>query len=494
MFEAAELGRKIPKKEFDEVEPQLHTKLLEVQRKLRNTNIPVIVIVSGVEGAGKGEVVNRFNKWLDARGIRTVAFWDESDEEAERPEYWRFWRRLPPRGTIGILFGSWYTKPVIDHVYGNIKNAEFERRLRRITEFEKILTVDGALIVKFWFHLTRKDQAKQLKKEAKLLKKEHISTYLKKFSKRYKGFLESSEQAIRITDQGHSPWHLVEAGDRRYRDLTAGRILLSAIENRLEKISLEGPRIEIPDNGLVKPDDDLVTILDHIDLKKGLTEKSYKRQLGRYQRRLYQLAWQAREQKRSSIFVFEGWDAAGKGGAIRRMTAAMDARLYTVISIAAPTDEEKAQHYLWRFWRHVPRAGYVTVYDRSWYGRVLVERVEEFARAEEWKRAYHEINDFEAQLCEHGIILAKFWIHLSADEQLRRFREREKVAWKQYKITEEDWRNREKWDDYAAAVNDMVTHTSTEYAPWGLVAGNDKLFARVEILKAICDRMEKALD
>ena len=175
------------------------------------------------------------------------------------------------------------------------------------------------------------------------------------------------------------------------------------------------------------------------------------------------------EKKRSSVVVFEGWDAAGKGGNIRRITAAIDPRTYRVISIAAPTDEEKAHHYLWRFWRHVPRAGYVTIYDRSWYGRVLVERVEGFARPDEWSRAYLEINDFEQQLVDHGIVLAKFWLHIDAKEQLRRFRERESVAWKQHKIAAEDWRNREKWDAYEEAVNDMVARTST--APGAVDAG-----------------------
>ena len=494
MFEAAELGQKISKKEFAEAEPVLHTKLLEVQRQLRKTNIPVIVIVSGVEGAGKGAVVNRLNEWLDARGIRTVAFWDESDEETERPPYWRFWRQLPPRGTVGILFGSWYTKPIIDHVYGRIDQAEYERQLRRISEFEELLTIDGALIVKFWFHLSKKDQERQLKKEAELLKKDIKGSLMKKFSKRYKEFAKSSELAIRMTDQGIAPWHLVEAVDNRYRDITVGRVLLNAIEKRLEIKAQLTSSIRTEAIVTKKPGANAMTVLDQVDLTQTISKKDYSEKLEKYQRKLYKLAWQAREKKRSSIAMFEGWDAAGKGGAIRRMTAAMDARLFKVISIASPTDEEKAQHYLWRFWRHVPRAGYVTIYDRSWYGRVLVERVEKFAKEDEWKRAYHEINDFEEQLSEHGIIIAKFWIHLSEDEQLRRFKEREKIAWKKHKITEEDWRNREKWDDYKSAVSDMVTRTSTDYAPWTLVPGNDKLLARVEILKTICKRLEQALE
>ena len=486
MFEAAELGRKISKTEFKKEEPELHTQLLEMQRALRESDFPVVIIVSGVEGAGKGEVVNRLNEWLDTRGITTSAFWDESDEERERPADWRFWRRLPPKGTIGIMFGSWYTKPIVDYVFKRTRLSEFERQLQHISEFEKTLTDDGALIIKLWFHMAKKDVEKRLKAEAKV--DARISPILKKFSKRYDQFARASERAIRITDKSENPWHLVEALDRRYRDLTTGKIVLEMIRKKIkERASRKKPakRKQTTTNEL--------TVLDHVDLEQKLNDKEYRKLLEKYQRRLYGLTWDAYKQKRSSVAVFEGWDAAGKGGAIRRITAATDARLYKVISVAAPTDEEKAQHYLWRFWRHLPRAGYVTIYDRSWYGRVLVERVEQFAGENEWKRAYHEINEFEQQLCEFGIIMAKFWVHLSPEEQLRRFKEREQIAWKKHKITEEDWRNRERWNDYTAAINDMVSRTSTQYAPWTLIPGNDKKFSRVEIIKTLCDTLERAL-
>jgi len=489
MFEAAELGRKISKKDFDKEEPELHTRLLGVQRALRETPIPVIIIVSGVEGAGKGQVVNRLNKWLDTRGIETTAFWDESDEERERPDYWRFWRRLPARGSIGIMFGSWYTRPIINYVYGRIDDSEYERQLHRISKFEHMLSEDNALIVKFWFHMSKKDQRKQLEKENK---DRRYSPLLKKFSKRYQQFAAASEHAIRLTDQGVSPWHLVEAVDNRYRDLTVGRILLESLENKLKDFETAKHKQRRKKNAK-QTAAETITVLDHVDIEQTISDRDYDRQLNKYQKEFYKLTWAAKQKQRSSISVFEGWDAAGKGGGIRRMTAAMDARLYKTISVAAPTDEERAHHYLWRFWRHLPRAGYVTIYDRSWYGRVLVERVENFAREEEWKRAYQEINDFEEQLHEAGIVISKFWVHISNEEQLRRFKEREKIPWKAHKITDEDWRNREKWDDYTLAVNDMVTHTSTSYAPWSLIPGNDKRLARVEIVKAACRRLEEAL-
>ena len=199
-------------------------------------------------------------------------------------------------------------------------------------------------------------------------------------------------------------------------------------------------------------------------------------------------------QRRSATLVFEGWDAAGKGGAVRRVVQAMDAREYRIIPVSAPTDEEKAHHYLWRFWRHLPRLGGTTVYDRSWYGRVLVERVEGFASRAEWMRAYQEINDFEEQLVDFGIVLIKFWLHISNEEQLRRFREREEMPWKRHKITPEDYRNREKWAEYELAANDMIGRTSTEYAPWTLVEGNDKRFARVKVLETVVERLAADLE
>jgi polyphosphate kinase 2 (PPK2 family) len=236
------------------------------------------------------------------------------------------------------------------------------------------------------------------------------------------------------------------------------------------------------------------SLLNALDLSRSLEKKAYTQELTHYQGKLYRLARAAREKKRSSILVFEGWDAAGKGGTIRRVTHAIDARNYQVISIAAPTDEERLHHYLWRFWRHIPRAGQVTIYDRSWYGRVLVERVEGFAGENEWMRAYSEIVNFEEALTGHGISLLKFWLHIDKDEQLKRFKEREQTPFKQYKITEDDYRNRDKWDAYDAAVNDMVARTGTQEAPWILVEANDKRYARVKILKTYCDKLEATLD
>jgi polyphosphate:AMP phosphotransferase len=496
MFESVELGHQLTKERYNADLPHLRSQLLNAHFELRGRNFPVIVIISGADGAGKGALVHRLNEWLDPRGVETHAFWDASDEERERPPYWRFWRAMPGRGRIGIFFRSWYSASLVGRVYGTIKNSEFDTALDRIAAFEKMLVDDGAVLVKLWLHLSKAEQKKALKK---LDKEGRITPVDWKHFKLYDRFIQASERAIRRTDSGPAPWHLVEATDRRYREYSVGKILLEAIRQRLQETvttAADRPIVQAaPANAPSRKAarGSARSVLDQVDLTQKLADTAYGKALEAYQTRLAKLAWAAHQKHRSMVMVFEGWDAAGKGSAIRRVSQALDPRLYRIIGIAAPTDEERAQHYLWRFWRHLPRAGFTTIFDRSWYGRVLVERVERFTPEAAWGRSYHEINEFEEQLTEHGILVNKFWIHISPDEQLRRFKERETVPYKVYKITAEDWRNRKKWDAYAAAVNEMVARCSTEFAPWTLVAGNDKKFARVQILKTIVERLEAKL-
>jgi AMP-polyphosphate phosphotransferase len=491
MFEAAEIGLKVSKEAFAQREPELHAALLAVQQRLRTADFPVIVIVSGVEGAGKGDVVSLLHKWMDARGLETHAFWDATDEERMRPRFWRFWRALPAKGRIAVLFGSWYTQPIIDRALRTTKTDHFDRELERIRHFEDMLVDDGALVVKLWFHLSKKEQQRRLADEAKG-KGGKISPLTRSFSKRYDQFVRVSERALRKTDVAHAPWHIIESSNARYRDIQVGEILLERMTARLDRPRPSSGRVTMSSPALHKPGE--AGVLSALPLDRGLDEKTYRKALEKYQTRLYTLAWAAHNRRLNTVAVFEGWDAAGKGGAIRRVTQAMDARLYRVTSIAAPTDEEKSHHYLWRFWRQLPRAGYNTLYDRSWYGRVLVERVEGYANDLEWQRAYNEINSFEEQLVEHGTIVLKFWLHISPEVQLARFREREQTAWKQYKLTAEDWRNRERREEYERAVSDMVVHTSTEIAPWTLVPANDKYLARIEVLRTYCERLATALE
>jgi polyphosphate:AMP phosphotransferase len=487
MFETAELGHKLSKKEYDEQEPGLRTALLQAQEELKSASFPVIIIIGGVDGAGKGETVNLLHEWMDARYLQAVAFGPPTDEERERPEAWRFWRVLPPKGRTGILFGSWYSRPIIDRVYGKTKDANLDADLARINGFEKMLVEDGALIIKFWFHLSKRAQKLRLHAltRNKSTRWRVTDTDWKHF-KLYDKFRRISERALRTTSTGEAPWIIIEGEDERYRSITVGNHILTLLKKRLADSGSRAAAQATP-----REKEDPYTLLDSLDLSQSLSEEKYEKQLEKYQGRLSLLYRQFKARGRSMILVFEGWDAAGKGGIIRRITAAMDARDYRVIPIAAPNDEERAHHYLWRFWRQIPGAGRMTIFDRSWYGRVLVERVEGFATEAEWTRAYAEIVDFEQQLYDHRALILKFWIHIDSAEQLKRFRSRQDTPYKDYKITEEDYRNRERRNDYELAANEMLGRTWTEYAPWHLVEGNDKRFARIKVLKIICDQLEK---
>ncbi|WP_349431544.1 polyphosphate:AMP phosphotransferase [Methylomarinum sp. Ch1-1] len=439
-------------------------------------------------------MINLLNEWMDPRYMRTIAFAEPSDEERERPKFWRFWRTLPGKGSIGIYVGSWYSEPLAQRVYGETGDDQLQVQLMHIRQLEQLLSDDGALIIKCWLHLKKDAQKKRLKAlQKKPETRWRVTEKDIKHLALYDQFVAVAERVLTETSTASAPWLIVEGSDIRYSSLTVGQHVLNRIEQHiaqrqvLKQLNNEAdwPRV----NHVSQQN-----LLDSLDLTLKLDKKTYRQQLAKYQGRINKLVRQAHQLKRSSILVFEGWDAAGKGGAIRRLTHAMDARNYQVIPVAAPTDEERAHHYLWRFWRHIPRAGQVTIYDRSWYGRVLVERVEGFAGRREWQRAYAEIVNFEEALVEHGIVLLKFWLHIDQEEQLKRFKEREQISYKKHKITEEDYRNREKWDDYQRAVNEMIARTSTHQAPWLMVEGNDKYYARIKVLKAYCERMEEMLD
>jgi len=498
MFDTAKIGRKVGKEAYKAEVEDLRTELLEAQIALRERNIPVYLIIAGMEGAGKGEVVNALDAWLDARGMNVYAFWDETDEERQRPRAWRFWRAMPRRGEIGVFFGAWYLRPIEERFSGHWNDAKLDQCMRSVRELERMLIHDDAVIVKCWYHFSEEAQRRRLKALArsdrsrwKMLPKKS------KFSQQYQRFEEVADRVVRGTDIGRAPWHIIEATDRRYRDLTTGRILLREMQEALAAAPHSDRRVDdSPTNGadlLPAAPEARITLIDRVDLSQTIEREDYRKRLKLLQEELNDLAWRAYTKKVSTVLVFEGVDAAGKGGAIRRVTEAVDARLRQVISIAAPTDEEKAHHYLWRFWRHIPRAGRMAVFDRSWYGRVLVERVEGFTSHANWARAYLEINDFEEQLTQSGIVLQKFWLQISKEEQLARFQARENTPYKRYKITDEDWRNREKWDEYREAVNEMLARTSARHAPWNLIAGNDKRFARIQVLETVTKALREAL-
>ena len=494
MFESAELGHKIDKETYEKEVPELREPLLNYQFDLaEDSSFPVIILAGGVDGAGKGETVNLLNEWMDPRHIRVHAMGEPTPEEKARPPMWRFWRALPPKGKIGIFFGSWYTDPIVHRVTGVTKSAQLKKSIDEINRFEKMLTDEGALIIKFWFHLSKKAQKKRLKALEKDPKTRWrvTDTDWARF-KIYEKFRKWSEYTLRATSTDVAPWIVVEGANARYRNLTVGKLLLEALRKRLEQ---KKPSKAAVAAAALQPRVDNLNILRSLDMSSTLTKPAYKSELEKYQGRLNLLMRNPKFKKKFSLIVaYEGADAGGKGGNIRRVTAALDARHYKIISVAAPTEEERAQPYLWRFWRHIPpTTGEVTIFDRTWYGRVLVERVEGFCAEADWMRAYGEINDFEEQLVRNNILVVKFWLAISTEEQLRRFKEREKIAFKRFKITDEDWRNREKWDDYEQAICDMVDRTSTDIAPWIMVEGNSKYYARIKVLKTLCDTVEAAL-
>ena len=494
MFETAELGHRIAKSVFNRAVPNLRSDLLDVQYRLKeNGTFPVIVLISGVRGAGKGETVNLLNEWMDPRHILTHAFDTPSDEERDRPPMWRYWRALPPKGKIGIFFGSWYTAPIIDRVFRNTGRGDLVQSIEEINRFEKMLADEGALVLKFWFHLSREAQRARLKAlRSDPETRWRVTKRDKVFFREYDRFYRISEETLRATSTADAPWIVVEGADPPYRSLTVGKALLGAMKKRLDSPAGRGrPVAKAPSiaHAIDKRD-----VLTELDLTRTLTEKAYKTQLLAWQGRLNRLTRDAKFPRLSVTLAFEGMDAAGKGSTIRRVTGGLDARSYHVIPVAAPTDEERAQPYLWRFWRNLPRKGRVTIYDRTWYGRVLVERIEGFCSEKDWMRAYAEINDFEEQLERADVVVCKFWMQISRDEQLRRFKERERMRFKRFKITPEDWRNRRKWDLYQSAAADMIERTSTRSAPWTLVEANDKKFARLKVLETVCRRIELALD
>ena len=511
MFRTAELGQKVSKSEYNKREPLLRTALLEVQADLKvNSQFPVIILFAGVDGGGKGDTVNILNEWMDPRWLITKAYDKPSDEESDRPEYWRFWRNLPPKGHVGLFLSSWYSQPILRRVHDKDNEAIFDDHLDRILAFEKALADDGALILKFWMHLSHDAQKQRLKKlEKDPLTSWRVTPQDWEHWHIYDRFETAAERAIMRTSTGTAPCTIVEGVDPCFRSLTVGEIIRTEISKHLEEtrkkellleelavgrtLQAESEEVTAVDAPLISPLKG-TTIVSCLDMSQQLNKAGYRKQLKQCQARLNKLHRKALKKKISTILLFEGADAAGKGGSIRRITAALDARHYQVIPIAAPTDEERAHHYLWRFWRHLSRAGRINIFDRSWYGRVLVERVEGFASEDEWKRAFSEINEFEEQLTHHGILLLKYWVHITKDEQLERFKAREQIPHKRWKLTDEDWRNREKWDDYNWAVNDIVEHTSTYAAPWVLVEGNNKRFARIKVISTFCDRLEAMLD
>ncbi len=486
MLDELQTAHTVPKDAYREEVPGLRVELLNTQFDLREAPFRVLVVLGGDDRPATNEVVDLLHEWMDARYLQTHVFQEPTQDELERPRFWRYWRAMPLRGRIGLHVGGWLSAEIVERLRGGIDDATFERRLDHLTQLERLLVDDGVLLLKFWFHRSKKDHKKRLKRAKAHPEDEiYVDRDDRRIHKRYEEVVALVEEGLRRTDTLGAPWLVIDSSKRRYRNLAVARTLLSSIRGRMASDPAPAP--------VVASAPIATGSLDRVDLSATLSEEAYDERLETGQARLSRLARKARRAKLSSVLVFEGWDAAGKGGCIRRLTSAMAARDYRVVPIGAPTAEEKGHHYLWRFWRELPRAGEMILFDRSWYGRVLVERIEGYARQDAWCRAYDEINHFEAQLSAHGMPVLKFWLHIDPDEQLARFRAREKTPYKKHKITDEDYRNREKWDDYVAAVDEMVARTSTEKAPWHLVPANDKRYARVQILETVCEALDDAL-
>jgi polyphosphate:AMP phosphotransferase len=491
MFDSALLKNTLDKETFLKLEPGLREDLLEAQFELAQAKSrAILVLINGADGAGKGDVLNRLYAWLDAHFLETLTYGAESDVERNRPPIWKYWRDMPPRGRIGIVLGSWYHDCLYQRASGQLSVAEFSRVMIEINRFEAMLHAEGVTLIKLWLHVDPDVSRRRIKK----LKRD--GHYTRPVVREWAGLQDEAEQrrlteaalaTIEITSVGYAPWHVIPAADNHYRDIAVGTLLLDTLRRTVTPPIAAPAPLSRPKSSVELP---RASVLSSLDLTKTLSRAEYDKRIKSARERITEIASAKGFAKTGVVCVFEGNDAAGKGGAILRVRESLDPRQFRVHPISAPSDEEKARPYLWRFWRQIPARGNVAIFDRSWYGRVLVERVEGFCSREDWERAYSEINGFEAQLHRANYVIVKYWMAISQSEQLRRFKEREATAYKRHKITDEDWRNREKWPLYEEAVTDMVDRTSLPHAPWTLIAAEDKYFARVSVLEQLADQLE----
>jgi polyphosphate:AMP phosphotransferase len=495
MLKNVDLSREVAKAEYKRLKSDLDLKLADLQRQVKAQGIPVIILFEGWSASGKGTLINQLILPLDPRGFAVYSASGPTEEEKFYPFLWRFWKRTPTRGRLAIFDRSWNRRVVTDRVEGQIKGKQLRQGLEDIRSFERQLTDDGVVMVKFFLHISKHEQKQRFDvlRESAATAWRVTETDLRQ-NKQYADYLEAAEEMLTETDTEYAPWTVVEAHDRRFATLKAFTTVIDALERGVAVAGRKGDEAPAP---LVQPAPAInafkTTALEHVDLSVSLTAEEYAGRLKAAQNRLRELEHQIYRRRMPVVIAYEGWDAAGKGGNIRRLTQNLDPRGYEVIPIAAPNDIEKAHHYLWRFWAQLPKAGHIAIFDRTWYGRVLVERVEGFCTEAQWRRAYREINAMEQQLVHFGTVLFKFWLHIDPDEQLRRFQERQEEVHKQWKITEEDWRNRSKLDQYRDAVEEMLYRTSTRHAPWTIVESNCKWYARVKVLETVCETIRQAL-
>ncbi len=495
MLELVDLTKRLPKDTYKETFPELEARLGACQRAALEAGVPVIVVFEGLDAAGKGSLINRVSQALDPRGFTVHPISAPNDVERYYPWMWRFRSVVPADGKVAIFDRSWYGRVLVERIEDKISRRQGEQAYEDILQFERQLVDAGRVIVKFWLHIDEDEQKKRFKKISKdpvLAWK--VGKQEWRHHKKYDKWIEAVEEMLQRTSAAHSPWTVVEATDARFARVKVFETVIEAIEQELQRRKA-APKVK--PQPMAKPEVSPTrehTILDRVDTSLSLEREEYGKQLKKLQKRIFQLEHEIYVARIPAVIVYEGWDAAGKGGNIRRLTRGLDPRGYEVVPIAAPTALEKSHHYLWRFWNKVPKAGHITIFDRSWYGRVMVERIEGFCQEEEWRRAYREINEFERQLADYGTAVIKFWLHIDQEEQLRRFEARQDTPEKQWKITDEDWRNREKYEQYRVSVVEMLQRTSTTYAPWTILEANCKLYARIKALRTVAESLEDALD
>lgn len=496
MLEKIDLSKKMSKKEFNTLMRELDAKLGRLQRICKEKRIPVIIAVEGFGAAGKGTMINRLIEPLDPRGFKVYTTQSETENEHYHPFLWRFWNMMPGKGRISILDRSWYRILLNDRFDGKTDAKSLATAADEINSFEKLLTDDHIVLIKFFLIISQKEQKKRLKKLAESKETAwRVTDSDWKRCEHYDEYFRLTEEALQKTDRDNAPWTIIESEDREY----AAAKVISTVVKRLEDAIADAdrraklPRASVEESAQIFPDAFRASALAGIDLSKTLTKEQYQKQLKELQKKLSRLHGELYQRRIPVVLAFEGWDAGGKGGAIKRLTQALDPRGYEVHPVSAPNDLEKSHHYLWRFWTAVPKAGHIAIFDRSWYGRVMVERLEGFCSEDEWRRAYKEINNMEECWANSGCIVLKFWMQIDKNEQERRFTERQENPDKQWKITDEDWRNRAKWDQYEVAVDEMLVRTSTTYAPWIIVEANSKYYARIKVLKTVVDAIEQYL-
>lgn len=509
MLENLDLNKKLSKKEYKELTDKLSPRLAELQRTCKELQIPVMVIFEGWGASGKGTLINQLIRPLDPRGFQVFTIQKPNEEERMRPFLWRFFTKIPAKGRIHVFDRSWYQRIWDEGMRNGMEKEKRMSAYEEIHSFEELLTADGMVIIKFFLHISQQEQCKRLKKLEKT--KETAWRVTKQDwhrNKEYDKYLYISDEMIIHTDREEAPWTVIEATDREYASTKILNCVVDRLEKAVKKVRGEQAYKEekkrlMAEQKKIQPEKPTVTeeisdqfrtgVLAGVDLKKSLTKEEYKKKLKKLQERLRELHSEMYLRRVPVVLAFEGWDAGGKGGAIKRITENIDPRGYEVVPTASPNDIEKAHHYLWRFWNKIPKAGHMAIFDRTWYGRVMVERIEGFCTTQEWQRAYSEINHMEAHIAGSGAIVLKFWMHIDKDEQERRFKERQEIPEKQWKITDEDWRNRAKWDEYEKAVDEMLIRTSTECAPWIIVEANSKYYARIKVLETVVDALEQRL-